>query len=58
VCGATHTCATRWRGRDAKHMLAWRAKHDASCWELFIQQLRQEGQHARADALERQRRAA
>ena len=29
LCGAKHTCATDWNGRDSKHVAVWCREHEA-----------------------------
>lgn len=31
ICGATHSTSTDWNGRNAKHVINWRDKHDNEC---------------------------
>ena len=31
LCGATHTCATDYDGRNSKHVREWRELHDETC---------------------------
>ena len=28
VCGSVHTCSTQWRGRNSRHVQAWRIDHE------------------------------
>jgi hypothetical protein len=36
VCGAEHTTSTEWKGREAKHVLDWRAEH-ANCMKQIVE---------------------
>lgn len=40
VCGAQHTCATAWRGRDSRHVADWRYVHEKCLRACVIPRLR------------------
>jgi hypothetical protein len=37
VCGARHTTSTDWDGRNARHVVDWKAKHETSCGSVWAE---------------------